>query len=66
MMTRASSSTASSRSVSALYPYFVIRMLGGVLYLTGALIMVWNVWQTIRGRTRKEAPMGTTLAPAAA
>ena len=41
-------------------------MIGGLLYLAGALLMVWNVWQTIMGRTRDEAPMGTTMATATA
>ncbi|MCP5086657.1 MAG: cytochrome-c oxidase, cbb3-type subunit I [Rhodobacteraceae bacterium] len=36
-------------TVSAKFPMYVVRGLGGVLYLTGALIMVWNLWQTARG-----------------
>ena len=36
-------------SVSAMHPFYVIRVLGGVLYLTGALIMVYNFYRTIRG-----------------
>ncbi len=36
-------------TVSAKFPMYVIRALGGVLYLSGALIMVWNMWMTIRG-----------------
>ena len=43
--------------VSAMKPYYVIRMLGGVLYLTGALVMAWNVYKTIKGDLRQEAPM---------
>jgi cytochrome c oxidase cbb3-type subunit 1 len=35
-------------SVKATYPYYVIRFLGGVLYLAGMLIMAWNVFMTIR------------------
>jgi len=34
-------------TVAAMHPYYVIRMLGGVLYLTGALIMVWNLYKTV-------------------
>jgi cytochrome c oxidase cbb3-type subunit 1 len=34
--------------VKATYPFYVIRLLGGVLYLSGMLIMAWNVVQTIR------------------
>jgi cytochrome c oxidase cbb3-type subunit 1 len=33
-------------TVAAMHPYYVIRALGGVLYLTGALIMVYNLWKT--------------------
>ncbi len=35
-------------SVSAMHPYYVIRMLGGVMFLTGALIMVFNLVMTVR------------------
>ena len=42
-------------SVKATYPFYVIRVLGGVLYLTGMLIMLWNVIQTIRNG--KAAPV---------
>ena len=35
-------------SVKATYPYYVIRLLGGVLYLGGMLIMAWNMFMTIR------------------
>ena len=35
-------------SVKATYPYYVIRVLGGLLYLTGMLIMAYNMVQTIR------------------
>ena len=33
-------------SVKATYPFYVIRVTGGALYLTGMLIMAWNVWVT--------------------
>jgi cytochrome c oxidase cbb3-type subunit 1 len=36
-------------SVEAMHPYYIIRATGGVLYLTGGLIMAYNVWRTIRG-----------------
>ena len=45
--------------VAALHPYYLIRTLGGALFLTGGFLMVWNVWMTIRGRVREEAPMTT-------
>ena len=36
-------------TVEAMKPYYVIRAIGGLLFLAGSLIMVWNVWRTIRG-----------------
>jgi cytochrome c oxidase cbb3-type subunit 1 len=35
-------------SVVASRPYYVIRMLGGLLYLSGFLVMVWNVVRTVQ------------------
>ncbi|MCG2841451.1 cytochrome-c oxidase, cbb3-type subunit I [Sandaracinobacter sp. RS1-74] len=43
--------------VAAMHPYYIIRWLGGVLYLVGALLMAWNVWMTAKGRLRDEAPL---------
>ncbi|MDH4051400.1 MAG: cbb3-type cytochrome c oxidase subunit I, partial [Rubrivivax sp.] len=34
-------------SVKATYPFYVIRLGGGLLYLTGMLIMAWNVVMTV-------------------
>jgi cytochrome c oxidase cbb3-type subunit 1 len=34
-------------SVKATYPYYVIRLAGGLLYLSGMLLMVYNVAKTI-------------------
>jgi len=36
-------------SVVAMHPFYVIRALGGLLYLSGALIMCYNFYRTIRG-----------------
>jgi cytochrome c oxidase cbb3-type subunit 1 len=35
-------------SVKATYPFYVIRLVGGVLYLSGMLIMLWNMVMTMR------------------
>jgi cytochrome c oxidase cbb3-type subunit 1 len=43
--------------VEAMHPYYLIRAAGGLLYLSGFLIMIWNVAQTLRGKLRDEAPM---------
>ena len=34
--------------VKATYPFYVIRLAGGLLYLSGMLVMVWNVVMTTR------------------
>ncbi|MBC3917518.1 cytochrome-c oxidase, cbb3-type subunit I [Undibacterium sp. CY18W] len=34
-------------TVKATYPYYVIRMLGGLLYLSGMLVMAYNVAKTL-------------------
>ena len=45
-------------TVAAKFPMYLLRAFGGVLYLTGALIMAYNVWQTILGTLRQEEQMG--------
>jgi cytochrome c oxidase cbb3-type subunit 1 len=32
--------------VKATYPYYVVRLVGGLLYLSGMLIMLWNTVMT--------------------
>ncbi|MFO1214946.1 MAG: cytochrome-c oxidase, cbb3-type subunit I [Burkholderiaceae bacterium] len=44
-------------SVKATYPFYVIRLLGGLLYLSGMLIMVWNTVMTIRAGKVVVAPV---------
>jgi cytochrome c oxidase cbb3-type subunit 1 len=44
-------------TVEAMHPYYVIRALGGVFYLTGALIMAFNLWKTVtEGEAAEPAP----------
>ncbi len=47
-------------TVAALHPMYILRAVGGLMYLSGALIMVYNIWMTIAGHQRDEAPMGDT------
>jgi cytochrome c oxidase cbb3-type subunit 1 len=42
-------------SVKATYPFYVIRLAGGLLYLSGMLIMAWNVVMTVSGSRPAEA-----------
>ena len=48
-----------AETVDAMHPFYVIRALGGGLYVAGALVMAWNVYQTTRGKTRNEQPYET-------
>jgi cytochrome c oxidase cbb3-type subunit 1 len=50
-------------TVEAMHPFYVIRALGGLLFLTGALLMAWNLWKTVDS-ARVVAPAGVALAPA--
>ncbi len=36
-------------TVEAMKPYYVIRAIGGMLFIWGSLIMAYNVWRTVRG-----------------
>ena len=51
-------------TVEAMHPFYVIRAFGGLLFLIGALVMVYNLWRTVRGEIRAEEPL--VRAPAAA
>jgi len=51
---------AFSEVVSAMFPMYLIRATGGLLYLSGAIIMVYNVWMTLAGHLRDEKPMTET------
>ena len=44
-------------TVQAMRPYYMIRALGGLLFLAGALVMVYNLVQTAKGRVRDEEPV---------
>ncbi|MGF7210425.1 cytochrome c oxidase cbb3-type subunit 1 [Skermanella aerolata] len=56
-------------TVAAMHPFYVIRALGGIMFLVGALIMVYNLWRTTKGDVRVEKPYVTAptrkFAPAA-
>nr|WP_245504595.1 cytochrome-c oxidase, cbb3-type subunit I [Aquabacter spiritensis] len=53
-------------TVEAMHPLYVIRAVGGILFLAGALIMAWNVVMTIRKAEpdTAEAAAGLQLAAA--
>ncbi len=44
-------------SVQAMHPFYVIRFTGGLFFVTGMLIMSYNIWKTIKGATPASAPV---------
>ncbi|RYE28664.1 MAG: cytochrome-c oxidase, cbb3-type subunit I [Hyphomicrobiales bacterium] len=50
-------------TVAAMHPFYVIRALGGALFLSGALIMAFNLWMTVRSEEASEMPGATALPP---
>tara|TARA_R110002110_G_C13469647_1_gene720033 strand:+ start:16190 stop:17617 length:1428 start_codon:yes stop_codon:yes gene_type:complete len=38
-------------SVEATHPYYIVRFIGGAIFLAGMFVMAYNVWQTTRKRT---------------
>jgi cytochrome c oxidase cbb3-type subunit I len=43
--------------VKATYPYYAIRLTGGLLYLSGMLLMAYNTWKTMAGQRAVDAPV---------
>jgi len=48
-------------SVKATWPFYAIRLLGGILFLSGMLVMAYNTFKTVVGAKAVDAPV---LAPA--
>ena len=48
-------------TIAATKPYYAIRLLGGVLFLSGMFVMAWNTWKTMRG---KKPPVFQAAEPA--
>ncbi|MCB6179568.1 cytochrome-c oxidase, cbb3-type subunit I [Rhodobacter sp. Har01] len=51
-------------TVAAKYPMYVVRALGGILYLTGGLIMAYNLWMTVKAQPAKAAANAHAAIPA--
>ncbi|GAA0647511.1 cytochrome-c oxidase, cbb3-type subunit I [Sphingomonas ursincola] len=47
-------------TVAAMHPMYLMRAFGGLLYLSGFIIMIVNVWATLAGKVRDEKPMTET------
>ena len=52
-------------AVKAKYPFYLIRLLGGLCFLGGMFIMAYNVFRTIAGKPAVDAPIPASL-PASA
>ncbi len=42
-------------SVQAMHPFYIIRFVGGALFLLGTLVMAYNMWKTVAGARAVEA-----------
>ncbi len=47
-------------SLQAMYPFYFIRLLGGVLFFSGMLLMAYNVWKTVADGHPVDAPIPQT------
>jgi cytochrome c oxidase cbb3-type subunit 1 len=56
---------AFSEVVQAQHPYYIIRALGGMLYLAGTLVMAFNLWKTVRSPVAAPATTPALAAGAA-
>jgi cytochrome c oxidase cbb3-type subunit 1 len=44
--------------INTMYPFYGIRLTGGLLFFSGMLMMAYNVWRTVRvGRVVNDAPI---------
>ncbi len=52
-------------TVTQIIPMYILRAIGGTLYLTGAILLVVNVWRTVKSGTllREEEASAMPLAP---
>jgi len=50
-------------SLVATYPYYLMRLIGGLTVLSGMFIMAYNVYKTVKGGQSVDAPV---MAPAGA
>ena len=41
-------------TVAAMQPYFIIRAIGGLMFILGCVFMVYNIWRTILGHSAEE------------
>jgi cytochrome c oxidase cbb3-type subunit 1 len=51
-----------AESVAAMHPYYVMRAVGGLLFFSGAVVMLYNVVMTIRMANAKQTATATANA----
>lgn len=50
-----------AETVLILHPFYVLRAIGGLMFLIGALIMVYNIYRTIKGYERVDQPVSQVI-----
>lgn len=54
-------------SLVEMYPYYIARTIGGLMFLIGAIVGCWNIYMTIRGASEtvsaEDRPVDRALAP---
>jgi len=48
-------------SLKATYPFYLVRLIGGLLFLSGMFLMAYNVWMTIRNEKPVPVPVRAAL-----
>jgi cytochrome c oxidase cbb3-type subunit 1 len=51
-------------TVEAMHPFYVIRALGGLLFVIGSLLMAWNLWMTVKSGEPEPVAARPALQPA--
>ena len=51
-------------TVEAMHPFYVIRALGGLLFVIGSLLMAWNLWMTVKSGEPEAVAARPALQPA--
>jgi cytochrome c oxidase cbb3-type subunit 1 len=51
-------------TVAAKFPMYVVRGLGGVMFLLGAIIMAYNLYMTVRAQPAKASVNANNFVPA--
>jgi len=51
-------------TVEAMHPFYVIRAIGGLLFVIGSLLMAWNLWMTVKSGEPEPVAARPALQPA--